>query len=181
MNDYEVEVGDAVKDLIETVRRLYVENSIDAAVDHLKEAVANPAAIISDMPDFDCDEVLLYLDDHVTAYYIATTPQILYPPHEHGMIAVSAIYGGAETHIFYDRDGDDVVERSQVTFDAPNVVDLDVNAVHAISNLGERPNQTIHFYFGDLEMAKRHVWDMDGKNPRQYVHENYLNLSRPVN
>lgn len=177
---YKVEVGKSVKELIETVRKLYLEKNLADAVEHLKEAVACPEAIISDMPDFDCDEVLLYVDEDVTVYYIATTQQILYPPHEHAMIAVSAIYGGAETHIFYDRDGDDVVERSQVTFEAPDVVDLSVDAVHAISNLGDRPNQTIHFYFGNLEMAKRHVWDMDGKNPRQYVHENYLNLSRPV-
>ena len=95
------------------------------------------------------------------------------------MIAVSALYKGTETHVFYNRDGENVVERNRVTFEAPAVVDLTIETVHAICTYDDEPNQGLHFYLGDLEGQKRTLWDSDGKNPQQYIHEKYLSLSRP--
>ncbi|MCC3860351.1 hypothetical protein [Pseudemcibacter aquimaris] len=178
---YKVEVGKSVKEAIENVVECYKSGGMEKAVSFLNRIVENPDALKKDMPDFDCDEVLLYVDENVTAYYIATTPGFNYPPHEHGMEAVAAIYGGAETHDFFDRDGDNVKWRSQVSFPAPAVVDLKTDAVHSICNLGDKPNETLHFYFGDLECATRNMWDMDGNNPQQYEHETYLSFATPIN
>lgn len=178
---YKVEVGPSVKAVIEHVVGQYQAAGMEAVVTYLNDVVKSPQELKKDMPEFDCDEVLLYVDDNVTAYYIATTPGINYPPHEHSMEAVAAVYGGAETHDFFDRDGDNVKWRAQVSFPAPSVIDLKTDAVHSICNLGDKPNETLHFYFGDLESAKRNMWDMEGKNAQQYDHETYLSFATPIN
>lgn len=177
---YKVEVGDAVKKVIENVVSHYSENGMEQVVEYLNDVVRNPDAIKRDMPDFDCDEVLLYVDDKVTAYYIATTPQINYPPHEHEMEAVAAVYGGAETHDFFDRDGENIRHRCQISFPAPSVIDLTTDCVHSICNLGDKPNETLHFYFGDLENQARTMWDMQGRNPGQYDQDRYMSLATPM-
>lgn len=175
---YKVKVGEAFKTLIENVTEYQRQDDLSGMIERLEEMTENPSSIIAAMPKFDCDEVLLYVDDNVTVYYIATTPKMIYPPHEHGMIAISALYKGTETHVFYDRDGENVKKRSEVTFEAPAVVDLTIDTVHAICTHDDEPNEGLHFYLGDLEMQKRTLWDCNGENPQQYIHENYLALSR---
>jgi predicted metal-dependent enzyme (double-stranded beta helix superfamily) len=177
---YKVEVGDEVKKVIENVVSHYAEDGMAGVVEYLNDVVNNPDAIRRDMPNFDCDEVLLYVDDNVTAYYIATTPQINYPPHEHAMEAVAAVYGGAETHDFFDRDGVNIKHRCQVSFAAPSVIDMNSDFVHSICNLGDKPNETLHFYFGDLETQTRTMWDMQGQNPGQYDQDRYMSLATPM-
>ena len=178
---YKADVGQAVKNLIEDVIEYQKKNDLIGMVEHLKDMTNDPTDVISAMPQFDCDEVLLYVDENVTVYYISTTPKVLYPPHEHGMIAISALYKGTETHIFYERDGENVKKRNEITVKAPAVVDLTIDTVHAICTHDEEPNAGIHFYLGELEAQKRTLWDCDGKNPQQYIHENYLAFSRPFN
>lgn len=177
---YEVQVGSALKNLIDDVLVHIKRNDIEAVLLVLNKIANNPADIVEAMPDFDCEEVLLYADENVTAYYIATPPKILYPPHEHGMVAISALYKGTETHIFYEKDGDNVRERSRVTVKSPAVVDLEIDAVHAICTLDKVPNEGLHFYIGDLENKKRTLWDISGFNPRQYDHQDYLRSARQM-
>jgi len=175
---YEVEVGSALKSLIEEVIALKKKDDIAGILSLLNKMTINPDDIIDAMPDFDCDEALLYVDDDVTAYYIATTPKILYPPHEHGMVAIIVLYKGTETQVFYDREGDNVVERSKVKFEAPSVIDMAADTVHAICTDDDEPNEGIHIYLGNLEVQKRTLWDISGYNPRQYETQDYLNSSR---
>ena len=174
-------VGGCLQQLIDDVCKLHENNNRIGILSRLKEMAENPDDIIMALPDFDSEEVLLYSDDNLAVYYISTPSKILYPPHEHGMVAISALFKGTETHVFYDRDGERVVERSRVTFEAPEVVDLDINVVHAICTHDEEPNASIHFYLGDLENQTRTMWDVSGDNPRQYVHQNYLKSARPLN
>lgn len=176
---YEMEVGDALKELIEELKGFVKSNDVSGAVKCLNKMAADPDDIIAAIPKSDIDEILLYVDDVISVYRIATTPKIMYPPHQHGMIAISAIYKGTETHVFYDLDGENIVERSQVRFKSPAVVDMTVDAIHAICNEDEEPNESLHIYFGDLETQKRTLWDLDGKNPQQYVQEDYESFSRP--
>lgn len=175
-----VQLGATFKALISEVKDLQIKGKLDEIIDVLNQAIKNPADIISALPEFDCEEVLLYADDDVTVYYIATPSKILYPPHEHGMVAISALYKGTETHVFYDRDGDNVCEKSTVTFESPSVVNLSVDAVHAICTHDDVANEGIHFYLGNLETQKRSLWDVDGSNPRQYIHNDYLSSARPI-
>lgn len=177
---YHVDVGESVKELIQQVSQYIEKGDSEGMLECLSIMTEKPDKIISAMPKFDCDEVLLYVDEKVTVYYIATTPKILYPPHEHGMVAVSALYRGKETHVFYDRDGENVVERSRVEFLAPTVLDMTIDTVHAICNSDEVPNESLHFYLGNLEGQKRTLWDCDGRNPQQYIHEDYLSFSKPL-
>ncbi len=176
---YEVEVGEAFKGLIEELKQYGETDDTAGAVKCLERFVNDPADVVAAIPKSDVDEILLYVDENITVYRIATTPQILYPPHEHEMVAICAIYKGSETHVFYDPDGENVVKRSQVRFQSPAVVDLETSAIHAICNEGEEPNESLHVYFGDLETQKRTLWDQDGKNPQQYIEEDYLSFSRP--
>lgn len=177
---YKVEVGKAVKKLISDVVALKNNNDHNGVMERLKEMCESPNEVMEAMSHFDTDEEIIYVDDEVSVYYLATTPKILYPPHEHGMEAISAIYKGTETHIFYDRDGENVKKRSQVRFQAPAVVDMTVETVHAILNEDKEPNESLHFYFGDLVTQKRTLWDADGKNPQQYIQANYDSFERQM-
>jgi predicted metal-dependent enzyme (double-stranded beta helix superfamily) len=132
------------------------------------------------MPNFDCEEALLFADDELTVYYIATPPGILYPPHEHRMGAISALYSGTETHVFYDRVGENIKERTRITATAPAVVDMEIDVVHAICTSDAVPNEGLHFYFGDLEVQSRTMWNVAGDNPRQYANDDYLRSARPL-
>ncbi|MDG1996390.1 MAG: hypothetical protein P8J14_07850 [Emcibacteraceae bacterium] len=180
---YKVEVGNYVKTVINDVVALKKSGEAKAIISLLNKMCESPKDVMAALPNFDkdeiTDEVLLYVDADVTVYYIATTPKIVYPPHEHAMVAISAIYKGTETHLFYDREGDNVVERSQVRFQSPAVVDMAVETVHAILNEDAEPNESLHFYFGNLEDQKRTLWDSDGKNPQQYVQSDYDSFAKP--
>ncbi|MCP5381162.1 MAG: hypothetical protein H6912_02215 [Kordiimonadaceae bacterium] len=178
---YHQKVGESLKQLIDEVCELQVCGNFDGILSLLNNMAANHNEIIMALPDFDSEEVLLYSDNNLAVYYISTPPKMLYPPHEHGMIAISALFKGTETHVFYDRNGDRLVERSRVTFKAPAVVNLDINTVHAICTYDNVPNSGIHFYLGDLENQERSMWDVSGENQRQYVHQDYLNSARPLN
>lgn len=179
---YKVNVGEPLKKVVSDVKKFKEQNDFERVLSYLNNVTENPHDVITSMPKFDCDEVLLYVDADITVYYISTTPNILYPPHEHGMEAISALYKGTETHIFYDRVFDDdtetVTERSRVTFEAPAVVDMNMDVVHAICTSDDQPNEGLHFYFGDLEGQERKLWNIAGDNPRQYVHEDYLKSAR---
>lgn len=175
---YKVNIGDQLKKIINDVKMLHNEGDLEAILMLLQDIIKDPTDIINALPEFDCEEVLLYVDGELTVYYIATPPKILYPPHEHGMIAISALYKGTETHVFYDRDGDSIKERTRVTVSAPAVVDMKNDAVHAICTHDETPNQGLHFYLGNLEGQSRNLWDMNCDNPRQYVHSEYLKAAK---
>ncbi len=177
---YEVNVGNALKSLIDEILVHVKRDDTEGVLHLLNKMAANPTEIIAAMPKFDCEEVLLYADNYVTTYYIATPPKILYPPHEHGMVAISALYKGTETHIFYEKDGENVRERSRVTVKSPAVVDLEIDTVHAICTLDDVPNEGLHFYIGDLEKKKRNLWDISGFNPRQYDHQDYLKSAKTM-
>lgn len=175
---YKVEVGKALKTLISDIVKCKEKNDLDGMIKRLREMTESPSSIVAAMPSFDSDEVLLYVDSNVTVYYIATTPSIMYPPHEHCMSAISALYKGTETHVFYDRDGENIIKRDEVTFKAPAVVDLTEDSIHAICTYDDEPNEGLHFYLGELESQKRTLWDCSGENPQQYIHEKYYALSR---
>ena len=177
---YKIELGVALKKVIGQVRELHNENELKAIISLLNKMTKEPEAIIEAMPNFDCEEVLLYADNDLTVYYIATPPGILYPPHEHGMVAISALYRGTETHVFYERVGENIKERTRVTATAPAVVDMEIDAVHAICTSDAVPNEGLHFYLGGLETQTRTMWNISGDSPRQYVHDDYLKSARPL-
>ncbi len=178
---YKIDAGEPLKQLIADIVKLKQNEDAEGIVKRLERMTEDPEGIIASMPKFDVDEVLLYVDDYVTVYYIATTPGLQYPPHEHGMIAISALYKGTETHTFYDEEGDNVKERSKVVFEAPAVIDLDIDCIHAICTYDAVPNEGLHFYLGDLEGRERRLWDVSGQNPRQYVHQDYMDSSLEIN
>ncbi len=175
---YKVDVGVPLRQLVSDIIECRKNGDMQGILNLLDQMTQDPGAIMDAMPNFDTDEVLLYVDDDVTVYYVATTPNIQYPPHEHGMIAISALYKGTETHIFYDPDGENVKERSRVTFEAPAVIDMDIDCMHAICTGDDEPNQSLHFYLGDLETQRRRLWNIDGSDPRQYVHQDYLDSAK---
>ena len=177
---YKIDAGEALKSLIDDVVKHRKKNDLQGMIGRLQQMTDNPEEIRASMPEFDVDEVLLYVDENVTVYYVATTPHIQYPPHEHGMIAISALYKGTETHIFYDDEGDNVTERSRVTFEAPTVIDMKIDCKHAICTSDQEPNESLHFYLGDLETQQRRLWNIDGTNPRQYVHQDYMDSAREM-
>ena len=67
---YKVEVGEALKTLINDVVKYQSHNDLDGMIKCLREMTEFPSSIMTAMPRFDSDEVLLYVDNNITVYYI---------------------------------------------------------------------------------------------------------------
>ncbi len=173
-------LGTGLVGLIADIKQQQAKGDLRGIVNRLDTFVRSPGKVERSLPQLSSDETLLYNDEHITVYHISTPPGIFYPAHEHDMISITCIYGGQETHVFYEPANDALKHLGEVTFTAPVVVDMHADAVHAICNRGKEPTRTLHFYLGDLENQKRRMWDADGENPRQYVHKDYLDLARPL-
>src|SRR5687768_11986023 len=55
--------------------------------------------------EHDDDEMLLACSPQLTVYHIALSPRTHYPPHDHRMPAMIALYQGSETSFSYRRNG----------------------------------------------------------------------------
>ena len=101
--------------------------------------------------EHDSDEMLLASSSELTIYHIALSPRIHYPPHDHRVPAMIALYQGAETSF---------------------------SAIHSVVNLGDARSAAIHVYFGDLIAVERSVWDADLREERRFDNGFYFEQAR---
>src|SRR5688572_22524568 len=114
------------------------------------------------------DELLLASSPEMTIYHITLTPRIHYPPHDHRMAAMIALYQGSETSFSYRRDGPALVPIGRHDHAAPAVAELPEDAIHSVVNMGEARSAAIHVYFGDLTRVARSIWDRELRQERPF-------------
>jgi predicted metal-dependent enzyme (double-stranded beta helix superfamily) len=105
------------------------------------------------------DELLVHASPALTIYHITLTPGVSYPPHDHRMPAMIALYDGVETSCSYRRSGPGLELVQTHDYRAPCVEALPADAIHSVLNPGTVRSAAIHVYFGDLTSMKRSVWD----------------------
>ena len=128
--------------------------------------------------EHDSDEMLLASSPDLTIYHIALSPRIHYPPHDHRVPAMIALYQGAETSFSYRRSGRALVRGKRHDYAAPYVAALPADAIHSVVNLGDVRSAAIHVYFGDLTAVERSVWDADLREERRFDNGFYFEQAR---
>lgn len=118
--------------------------------------------------EHDGDEMLLAAAPEMTIYHITLTPGIHYPPHDHRMPAMIALYQGSETSFSYRRNGRALVPLRRQDYTAPAIAELPADAIHSVVNMGEARSAAIHVYFGDLTGVERSIWDRELRQERPF-------------
>jgi predicted metal-dependent enzyme (double-stranded beta helix superfamily) len=116
----------------------------------------------------DGDELLLAAAPEMTVYHITLSPRIHYPPHDHRMPAMIALYQGTETSFSYRRIGRSLERVQRHDYAAPCIATLPADAIHSVVNMGAARSAAIHVYFGDLTAAERSIWDRDLREERPF-------------
>ena len=130
--------------------------------------------------EHDGDEMLLASLPEITLYHIALSPHVHYPPHDHRMPAMVALYRGAETSFSYRRNGGALVRTRRQDYTAPCVAALPADVIHSVVNTGEVRSAAIHVYFGELTAVERSVWDPDLREERRFDNRFYFEQARPL-
>jgi len=126
------------------------------------------------------DELLLASSPEMTVYHITLTPRIHYPPHDHRMAAMIALYQGSETSFSYRRNGAGLTLLQRHDHAAPGIAELPADAIHSVVNMGTARSAAIHVYFGDLIAAKRSIWDRELRQERPFDNDFYFEQARAV-
>jgi predicted metal-dependent enzyme (double-stranded beta helix superfamily) len=130
--------------------------------------------------EHDEDELLLAASPQLTVYHIALSPRIHYPPHDHRVPAMIALYRGSETSFSYRRDGSALVRTGRHDYAAPSVATLPDDAIHSVVNMGDERSAAIHVYFGDLAAVRRSIWDADLREERRFDNRFYFEEARQL-
>jgi len=130
--------------------------------------------------EHDDDEMLLVASPQLTVYHIALSPRIHYPPHDHRMPAMIALYQGSETSLAYRRNGRGLVLEKRHDHAAPCVAAMPADAIHSVVNLGDARSAAIHVYFGDLTTVERSIWDADLREERPFDNRFYFEQAKEL-
>ncbi|WP_332764550.1 hypothetical protein [Phenylobacterium sp.] len=134
----------------------------------------DPAAVAQDE-----EEVCLYRSDRLTLMSIRQTPNVLFPPHDHAMVAIIGTYEGEEIAKRFRAAPTGVVELDEISIKSGDVATFSSDAIHAVANVGEGYSRAIHAYLGDLVTTPRSIWDPETGEKHPYSDETYFRLARP--
>lgn len=168
-----------VDDFLTAARQALAGASPQAVMRSLLDAtVASLHARSGNWIEHDEDERLLVSTPQLTVYHITLSPRIHYPPHEHRMPAMIALYQGMETSFSYRRDGKALAQTARHDHAAPCVATLPADVIHSVVNMGTARSAAIHVYFGDLTAVERSVWDLDLREERRFDNRFYFEQAR---
>lgn len=125
------------------------------------------------------EEALLFKDDKLTIIHIRLSPNVHFPPRNHGMRALIGIWSGQETNIYYRSEGDGVKKTGERVYSAGDVITFDANAIHSVANTGEKRSGALHIYCGDLIQQHRKIWRHNENISVPYSDEAYFGWSEP--
>jgi predicted metal-dependent enzyme (double-stranded beta helix superfamily) len=128
--------------------------------------------------EHDGDEMLLTASRDLTIYHIALSPHVHYPPHEHRIPALIALYRGTETSFSYERRRTTLVREQRHDYTAPFVATLPADVIHSVVNPGDAPSAAVHVYFGDLTTVERSIWSADLREERRFDNRFYFEQAR---
>ncbi len=80
-------------------------------------------------------------------------------PHDHGTWAVVGVYEGQEDNFFYTRKNGKLEVKGRKSIIPGEVMLLELDTIHAISNPLPTPTQALHVYGNDLFSTDRSMWN----------------------
>jgi predicted metal-dependent enzyme (double-stranded beta helix superfamily) len=147
----------------------------------LQATIAEPQALLKDLPPSGEDEILLFQNDELTIYRVVVYPGWQYPPHDHGMPVVVGMYNGCETNVLYEHvpgKPDQIRAIGLIHIKAPHVRPLRSEVIHAVTNRYDQPTAALHVYMGDLSKQKRSLWTLDGDSRIDFNESDYFARAR---
>jgi predicted metal-dependent enzyme (double-stranded beta helix superfamily) len=156
------------------------EDPEQAVGEWLQDLADNRESMLNELPSSQQDETILYSSEALTLVRVEVAPGIIFPPHNHKMLAILAILQGPERNTFYKvRDSGLTVVGEE---DAPSgsVVRMTSDVIHSVSNHGSARTIGIHAYLGDLFAADRSLWDPQLGVEHPYSDDLYFSLSSRV-
>ena len=139
----------------------------------LEQVVADPAAAIAEIPDFEGEDYILHRQDDLSVFVVRQSPNTAGPAHDHGMTAAIAMLAGVEIHRRYRRDGQRIALDREQTATPGGVLVLAPRDVHAIANPDDHASIGIHVYLGDLVGIERTLWDTASGEPMPFTLADY--------
>jgi predicted metal-dependent enzyme (double-stranded beta helix superfamily) len=168
-----------IETFLAAARRALADASPQRAMRTLLDATVAALRIRSQRwIEHDGDEMLLASSPELTVYHIALSPRIHYPPHDHRVPAMIALYQGSETSFSYRRNGRALVQMERHDHIAPCVAALPADVIHSVINMGNARSAAVHVYFGDLTSVERSIWDADLREERRFDNRFYFEQAR---
>ena len=157
-----------VDSLLEDCRRANEETEPRRAVREVLDRVVREPGAVADAlrPTEGGLQVLLNTPD-LTVINIVWAPGMELFPHDHRMWAAIGIYTGTEDNAFFRREAADrhgLTESGGKVLTTGDVMVLGDDAIHSVTNPGDRLTGAIHVYGGDFVHEPRSQW---GPGPRE--------------
>ncbi|MEM9915420.1 MAG: hypothetical protein AAF911_10700 [Planctomycetota bacterium] len=125
----------------------------------MHEAVADPAAVASAVPEREDDELHLFEDASVSIWVCRFRPDVVMPAHEHKMPVVIGGFAGIEKSILYRRVGDELEPIGERSVGPGEVITIGADAIHAVTAEGDQLSHALHVYLGELTKVERDLFD----------------------
>jgi predicted metal-dependent enzyme (double-stranded beta helix superfamily) len=104
---------------------------------------------------------ILHNSAELTVLNVIWAPKMSLYPHDHRMLAVIGIYGGAEDNTLYKRSADRIHPSGGRELRDRDVLALGPEAIHSVTNPQARFTGAIHVDGGDFVNQPRSQWDPD--------------------
>ncbi len=157
-----------VDELIEECLRANEETEPRRAVrEVLDRVVREPGAVADALRPTEGGLQVLLNTPALTVLNIVWAPGMVLFPHDHRMWAAIGIYAGTEDNTFFRREGAarrGLTESGGKVLTTGDVMVLGDDAIHAVTNPGDRLTGAIHVYGGDFVHEPRSQW---GPGPRE--------------
>ena len=148
---------------------------IGAVAEIVQRRVRTGAALDDAFPDRQPGPLTLYSSADLTVQRIEWSPGFHSAAHDHRMWAVVGVYSGSEHNRFHRRVPGGLDDAGGRVLDQGDVLVLDADAIHSVTNPSRAAVAGLHVYGGDIDGVPRSQWRPDGsEGPLAEVRPGYL-------
>jgi len=123
------------------------------------------------------EDAFLFRSPNLFIFNSLLLPNLISPPHTHGTWAVIGIYEGQEDNIFYTRENGTLEESGRKSLTPGEVVLLEPDTIHAVSNPFSTPSLALHIYGADLFSTQRSMWNPNTMEESPFELNQFLTYS----
>ena len=146
----------------------------------MKEAVADPAAVAAQVPEYEGEELALLETDELSAYCARFFAGQLVPPHNHKMPAFIGVYEGTEVNQLFRHDASGLTLVVEKHVGPGETLSIGGEGIHGVYTKGGRDSLALHVYLGSLKTVSRSLFDPESGREIPFTDENYQALLRNV-
>ena len=147
----------------------------------MKEAVADPAAVASQVPEYEGEELALLETDELSAYGARFFAGQLVPPHNHKIPAFIGVYEGTEVNRLFRHDASGLTLVTERHVGPGETLSIGGEGIHGVYAEGGRDSLALHVYLGSLKTVSRSLFDPETGREIPFTDENYQALLRRMN